>query len=249
MAPTTWWPYFKPTTPAGIILLLANNTLAPWERLIRRRSVICAAKIASLVDPTHTHTYSLYRFVDCDSNATLFLCLLPPPYSDYKLSLMPVIIMIMIFFLAVNSAAKYHCFSFQHSWLKRSSNQLTYSWWSNHKLGDILLASNTWSRHFLSVIFIKFREYTWCAFVITMSVVFYRIDHSKKKSWKVTDQALVANITGHNTNCLSISPLIITIEYVKLTWILFQSDCIYDIDSDILQHWLKHSFLSTLWMS
>ena len=37
-----------------------------------------------------------------------------------------------------------------------------------------------------------------------------------------------------------VSPLIITIEYVTLTWILLQSDFqTSDIDSDFLQHWLK----------
>ena len=78
---------------------------------------------------------------------------------------------IMIFFLAVNSAAK--C----HSWLKRSSNQITYTTEmisdNTQTVGESItclvtfwLAPNSWSltwSHltFLSAIITTFLEYTW----------------------------------------------------------------------------------------
>ena len=70
-------------------------------------------------------------------------------------------------------------------------------------------------------------------FVKTMSVTFCRINHSKKNHDIVTGQALVAKIPRSmhwSYQSFWVSPFIITIEYVTLTWILFHSD--------FLSHWL-----------
>ena len=102
-------------------------------------------------------------------------------------------------------------------------------------------------------------------FVMTMSVTFYRIDHSKKSHDIVTDQAMVAKISRSmycSHQSFSVSPLVITIEFVRLTWILFQSDffmtltvafCSPDYGANrdrILGHFcVKFQVLSLIWSS
>ena len=86
-------------------------------------------------------------------------------YSDWQAELNAVAsISMTIFWLC-------HCFSHQHSWLKRGSNQLMYTTEmikgkTQTVSGPITclmtscLAPNSWSRHFLSVIITTFLDYT-----------------------------------------------------------------------------------------
>ena len=106
-------------------------------------------------------------------------------------------------------------------------------WWSQQPF-----ESHLWSSQKSS--------YRWHYFVSAgichdyVSDIFGRTDHSEKKNHDI-EQALVRKtVTKHalvTPIVLSITPLIITIE-VREADILFQSDLFYDIDSDILQHWL-----------
>ena len=81
--------------------------------------------------------------------------------------------------------------------------------------------------------------------VITMSVTFCKTDHSKKKRDIVTDQAMVANMSWACIGPTNRSEYHLWLSQLS-TWRWYGfcfSQIFYDIDSDILQHWLAHLLL------
>ena len=84
-------------------------------------------------------------------------------------------------------------------------------------------------------------------FVMTMSVTFCQTDHSKKKSWHSdwpSDDPKHVMSMYWSYQSFWVSPLVITIEYVTLIWILFQSDFLWHVCDFLWNTDSNHQFNS-----
>ena len=153
----------------------------------------------------------------------------PTRYLDWQPELNAGASIIMIFF-GCEQCCQFHCFSHQHSWLKRRSNKITYttemirgetqnSWRINHMFGDILFSTQLLVIHLVT----KFSVGDNHDILGIYLACDPKHQNEHVSSWqRERKQELGAkqNVTKHVMVAITdwVSPLIITVDLVMLTW-------------------------------